>query len=69
LQLLLYEETKDNTYKGEVQSMMRDWMPGGSVAYTPCGLAWRDKWGSNRYAGNTLLILYVLCFDSVFDLI
>lgn len=26
-------------------------MPGGSVHQTPCGLAWRDQWGSLRYAG------------------
>lgn len=30
-------------------------MPGGSVPYTPCGLAWRDQWGANRYAGKQLL--------------
>ena len=35
---------------------MRDYMPGGSVAYTPCGMAWRDKWGSNRYAGTSVCL-------------
>jgi len=55
-QLLLYEETNDDQYKNEVQGFMRDWMPGGSVPYTPCGLAWRDKWGANRYAGNVAFL-------------
>jgi len=55
-QLLLFQETQDNSYKSEVQAFLHDWMPGGSVAYTPCGLAFRDKWGSNRYAGNAAFV-------------
>lgn len=27
-------------------------MPGGNVPYTPKGLAYRDKWGPNAYAGQ-----------------
>ncbi|KAH9505665.1 hypothetical protein Btru_055449 [Bulinus truncatus] len=57
--LLMYEETKENQYKDLVTAYFHDWMPGGSVAYTPCGLAWRDKWGSNSYAGNSAFIALV----------
>ncbi|XP_076456621.1 endoglucanase A-like [Babylonia areolata] len=55
-QLLLYEETQDASYKNDVAGFVRDYMPGGSVPYTPCGLAWRDKWGANRYAGNAAFV-------------
>nr|BAD01504.1 cellulase [Haliotis discus hannai] len=52
-QLLLYEATKDTAYKTEVEGFFKGWLPGGSITYTPCGQAWRDKWGSNRYAANS----------------
>ncbi|KAK7490901.1 hypothetical protein BaRGS_00017773 [Batillaria attramentaria] len=55
-QLLLYEETQDSRYKTEVVGFMDGWLPGGQVTYTPCGLAWRDKWGANRYAGDTAFL-------------
>lgn len=51
-QLLLYEETKEAKYKTLVDSFVKSYMPGGSVHQTPCGLAWRDMWGSLRYSGN-----------------
>jgi len=51
-QLLLYEETKDGAYRTDIEGFVRSYMPGGSVAMTPCGLSFRDKWGPNRYAGN-----------------
>ncbi|KAH9505671.1 hypothetical protein Btru_055470 [Bulinus truncatus] len=57
--LLMYEETKEKKYRDLVTAFFRDWMPGGSVAYTPCGLAWRAKWGSTRYAGNSAFIALV----------
>jgi hypothetical protein len=52
VQLLLFEATQDAAYKAEVVGFMNGWLPGGQVTYTPCGLAWRDKWGANRYAGE-----------------
>nr|KAG5707392.1 hypothetical protein BaRGS_005359 [Batillaria attramentaria] len=55
-QLFLYEETQEGSYKAEVEGFLQSWMPGGSVPYTPCGQAWRDKWGSNRYAGNAAYV-------------
>ncbi|KAK3784996.1 hypothetical protein RRG08_037948 [Elysia crispata] len=51
-QELLYEETNDAIYKDAVVGFFQGWLPGGQITYTPCGLAWRDKWGANRYAGN-----------------
>jgi hypothetical protein len=53
LQLFLYEETHEQRYKQDVEGYMHDWMPGGSLPYTPCGLVFRDKWGSVRLAGNS----------------
>ncbi|GFR70539.1 endoglucanase [Elysia marginata] len=50
---LLYEATKEGQYKGAVEKFFNSWFPGGGITYTPCGQAWRDKWGSNRYAGNS----------------
>ncbi|ESO83674.1 hypothetical protein LOTGIDRAFT_197134 [Lottia gigantea] len=52
-QMLLYEATKDNQYKQEIEGYFKGWKPGGGIKYTPCGLAWRDQWGSTRYAANT----------------
>ncbi|XP_059173975.1 endoglucanase E-4-like [Physella acuta] len=51
-QLILYEETQNTVYKNAVVGFLEGWMPGSGITYTPCGLAWRDKWGANRYAGN-----------------
>jgi len=50
--LRLYDLTKDSQYIGDVQGFVSSYMDGGSVAHTPCGLAFRDQWGANRYAGN-----------------
>jgi len=58
-QQLLYEETKDGQYKAPVEGFLNSWMPEGGMTYTPCGLAWRDKWGANRYAGNAAFIALV----------
>ncbi|XP_025081069.1 uncharacterized protein LOC112556357 [Pomacea canaliculata] len=54
-QFLLWEETKDASYKEAVVGYFDAWT-GGQVSYTPCGLAWRDQWGANRYAGNTAFL-------------
>ncbi|GFS26736.1 endoglucanase [Elysia marginata] len=52
-QAMLYEATKEGKYKTAVENYFRSWFPGGDLKYTPCGQAWRAKWGSNRYAGNS----------------
>lgn len=48
-QVLLYEETGKDKYKQDIESTFQDWMPGGSVPYSPQGLAFRSQWGSLRY--------------------
>ncbi|CAL1537081.1 unnamed protein product [Lymnaea stagnalis] len=58
-QQLLWEETKDAHYRNLVAAFLQSWQPGGGIAYTPCGLAWRDKWGANRYAGNSAFVALV----------
>jgi len=65
-QLLLFEETGMEAYKTEVVGYMKGWLPGGSITYTPCGLAWRDMWGANRYAANTAF-LALLAAESGID--
>ncbi|KAK7481404.1 hypothetical protein BaRGS_00027360 [Batillaria attramentaria] len=63
-QLLLYEETKESQYKQKVVSFLDEWN-GGGVPQTPCGLAWRDAWGSNRYAANAAFIALVAAKDGI----
>ncbi|KAH9505673.1 hypothetical protein Btru_055476 [Bulinus truncatus] len=43
-QQLLFEETHDNSYRSSITDYFNNWLPGGTVQYTPCGLAWRMKW-------------------------
>lgn len=57
--LLLYDITKDNAYKTDIEGFVNSYMPGGSVQQTPCGLAYRDQWGANRYAGNAAFVATV----------
>lgn len=54
--VLLYKVTHKNLYKTDIEATFTDWMPGGSIPYTPKGLAFRSQWGSNRYAANMALI-------------
>nr|BAX09271.1 beta-1,4-endoglucanase [Aplysia kurodai] len=65
-QLLMYEETKEAKYKNAVVSFFNDWLPGAhKVKYTPCGLAWRDLWGANRYAADAAFIALVAAEDGI----
>ncbi|KAK3784995.1 hypothetical protein RRG08_037947 [Elysia crispata] len=50
---LLYEATEEDQYKRAVEGYFKNWFPGGDVTYTPCGLAWRTKWGANRFTANS----------------
>ena len=59
VQLLLAQLTKKESYKNAIKASLDNWLPGGSVRYTPKGLAWRIKWGSNRYAANTAFLALV----------
>ncbi|KAK6970552.1 endoglucanase A-like isoform X2 [Biomphalaria glabrata] len=56
---LLYEETQSSVYKDAVVEYLTTWLPGGTLTYTPCGLAWRIKWGSLREAANNAFIALV----------
>ncbi|KAI8767426.1 endoglucanase E-4 [Biomphalaria glabrata] len=53
-QLILYEETHDDRFSKAVVGFMQAWLDG--INYTPCGLAWRDMWGANRYAANSAFV-------------
>ena len=59
VQLLLAKLTGKKSYEAAIQSSLDSWLPGGSVTYTPKGLAWRLQWGSNRYAANTAFLALV----------
>lgn len=50
-QVLLYESTGGASYKTDVESFVNSYRS-GSVDKTPCGLSFRDIWGTNRYAGQ-----------------
>merc|ERR1712137_286406 len=63
--LMLYEITKDNSYKNDVTGFVSSYMPGGSVQQTPCGLAYRDQWGANRYAANAAFIATMAAADGI----
>ncbi|XP_052095523.1 endoglucanase A-like [Mytilus californianus] len=64
-QLLLWEATQEATYKTSVEAFVKSYMPGGSVPYTPCGLAWRDQWGANRYAANAAFVAVTAAADGI----
>ncbi|CAL1529413.1 unnamed protein product [Lymnaea stagnalis] len=51
-QVLLYKLTKKDRYKAAVEGSYKYWFPGGSIPYTPKGLAYRLQWGSLRYSSN-----------------
>ena len=48
--MLLYNLTGEEQYRRAVEGTMQDWFPGGSLRYSPKGLAYRLQWGSLRYA-------------------
>lgn len=63
---LLAGLTGKQEYKNYMEDHLGHWLPGGSVAYTPGGLAWLSEWGSLRYAANTAFIAFVYA-DTVGD--
>ncbi|OWF45590.1 endoglucanase 13-like [Mizuhopecten yessoensis] len=64
-QLLLFEATKEAKYKANVESFVNSYKPGGGITYTPCGLAWRDQWGSLRYAANAAFVALMAAEDGI----
>ncbi|XP_045161141.2 endoglucanase E-4-like [Mercenaria mercenaria] len=65
--LLLYEATQDPIYKGEIETMLRYYLPGGGALYTPCGLMWQMEWGTNRYAANTAFIALMAAEEGIYS--
>ncbi|XP_002739247.2 endoglucanase A-like [Saccoglossus kowalevskii] len=58
--MLLYLTGDTNLYKsGITTKFLSEWLPGGSMPYTPKGLVFRDKWGSLRYATAAAFIALV----------
>ena len=51
-QLILFI-TGQSQYSAPVETYIRNWMPGGTVPYTPKGLAWRTQWGTLRHTGES----------------
>ena len=47
---VLFVKFGDSSARGQLEDFLRSWFPGGDIHYTPKGLAWRDMWGSLRYA-------------------
>ena len=59
--VLLAQMTNDTRYKNDVETWLNNWLPGGSISYTPGGLAWLNtqnlgQWGSLRYSANTAFL-------------
>ncbi|XP_005111869.2 endoglucanase 4 [Aplysia californica] len=51
-QVLLYKLTGKDKYKTAIEGSFKSWFPGGAIPYSPKGLAYRNQWGSLRYASN-----------------
>ncbi|CAG2231369.1 E3.2.1.4 [Mytilus edulis] len=64
-QLLLWELTQESKYKTNIEEFIASYAPGGSVPMTPCGLTYRSKWGSNRYASNAAFIAVIAVADGI----
>ena len=51
---MLYNMTKKDIYKTDLEQTFTNWLPTGTgsdaLPYTPKGLAFRLQWGSLRYA-------------------
>ncbi|XP_077869188.1 endoglucanase E-4-like [Saccoglossus kowalevskii] len=56
---LLYNLTGNSYYKKRVTRYVDEWLPGNAMPYTPKGLAFRNYWGSLRYASSTAFIALV----------
>ncbi|XP_069111328.1 endoglucanase E-4-like [Argopecten irradians] len=51
-QILFYNITGEQKYKDNIEATFTGWLPGGTVPYSPKGLAFRSQWGSLRYSSN-----------------
>ncbi|OWF46713.1 endoglucanase 13-like [Mizuhopecten yessoensis] len=64
-QVLLWELTGKAKYKTSVQHFLHNYMPGGNVPYTPCGLVFRAKWGSLAFAANAAFVALMASEDGI----
>jgi len=55
LKVLLYDITGENIFKQDIKDTFTQWLPGGSIPYTPKGLVFGNQWGSLRHAGILIL--------------
>ncbi|RCX18416.1 endoglucanase Cel9N [Anaerobacterium chartisolvens] len=61
--LKIAQATHDSSYAAMVEKNLDIWMPGGSMKYTPGGLAWLSQWGSLRYASTAAFLAFVWSDD------
>nr|XP_002731295.1 PREDICTED: uncharacterized protein LOC100368972 [Saccoglossus kowalevskii] len=59
LQLLLYLRTQDMKYGTGFEDFLNGWLPGGTVTYTPKGLAWRSPFQTLKIAANAAFLSLV----------
>ncbi|XP_055879857.1 endoglucanase A-like [Biomphalaria glabrata] len=58
-QVLLYKLTKDDKYKTAVEDTFHYWFPGGSIPYTPKGLAHRSDRAALSSAANMAMLALI----------
>jgi hypothetical protein len=58
-QLVLVSSAGQTAFQPPIENFLRNWFPGGSVSYTPKGLAWLQQWGPNRYAASAAFVALV----------
>jgi hypothetical protein len=63
--VLLWKITGNPTYATKLETFVNQWLPGGAIPKTPKGLAFRDTWGSLRYATTTSLLAFIYA-DSIY---
>ncbi|XP_056021966.1 uncharacterized protein LOC130054902 isoform X1 [Ostrea edulis] len=66
-QVLLYNATQKSVYKSRTETFVKSYMPGGSLPYTKCGLAFRLEWGSLRYSANAAFISLLAAQNGIGD--
>ncbi|KAK3581335.1 hypothetical protein CHS0354_016178 [Potamilus streckersoni] len=63
--VMLYKVTRKDIYKTDIESTFKSWMPGGTIPYTPRGLAYRLTWGSLRYASNMAMLALMAADEGI----
>ncbi|XP_041378065.1 endoglucanase E-4-like [Gigantopelta aegis] len=60
-----HDTTNEHRYKRYIEGFVDNWLPGGSVHQTQCGLGWLMQWGPLCYAANTALIALIAAEDGI----